>query len=374
VKRNKIWPVLRDVIIVTVLTGLGGFIVGFASTEHNSPLYIYSLALSNSLFCIIGLTISGCLAVGNRWRHLAIVAAIVWVVSIFNVIFFRVTIIQWAASAIAVAIFALIGGGISLLFKRKKLVEISSNAGDDKFYEEVARELQDKPMVPGLWTKAFAEMGGDDAKARALYIKYRVAQLAEASRQQRPEEQKHSRNTQVIFVAAIFAVVVLATIFGVMTSNKNFKTNASAVTPTEQPPAVQTPAESNFDRQKKLAEKGNADAQCVMGFYYGMGVGVAQDYAESAKWYRMAADQGNADAEYILGTYCANGFGAEKDEAEAAKWYWKAAEQGNVDAQNKLGDCYAYGWGVETNFAEAYKWYSLAARYYGEKARLHRNK
>ena len=86
------------------------------------------------------------------------------------------------ASVVAVAIFALIGGGISLLFKQKTLVEISSNAGDEKFYEEVARELQEKPMVPGLWTKAFAEMGGDDAKARALYIKYRVLQLEEEQR------------------------------------------------------------------------------------------------------------------------------------------------------------------------------------------------
>lgn len=62
--------------------------------------------------------------------------------------------------------------------KDKKLKQPS----DDKFYEEVARELQDKPMAAGLWTKAFAEMGGDDAKARALYIKYRVAQLAEEER------------------------------------------------------------------------------------------------------------------------------------------------------------------------------------------------
>lgn len=176
-KQFKIWPVLRDVIIVTVLSCLGGFIVGFASTEHNTPLYIYSLALSNSLFCIIGFTISGCLAVENRWRHLAIVAAIVWAVSIFNVMFFEFTIIKWAASAIAVAIFALIGGGISLLFKRKSLAGISSNAGDDKFYEEVARELQEKPMATGLWTKAFAEKAGDDAKARALYINLRVGQL-----------------------------------------------------------------------------------------------------------------------------------------------------------------------------------------------------
>ena len=55
--------------------------------------------------------------------------------------------------------------------KERKL----QKAGNDKFYEDVARELQDKPMASGLWTKAFAEMGGDDAKARALYIKYRVA-------------------------------------------------------------------------------------------------------------------------------------------------------------------------------------------------------
>lgn len=183
-KQFKIWPVLRDVIIVAVLTGLGGFIVGFASTDHSSRLYIYSLSISNSLFLTLGFTISGCLAVGNRWRHLAFVGALVWAVSIFNVILFGFPIIMWMASVVAVAIFALIGGGISLLFKQKILVEISSNGGDEKFYEEVARELQEMPMVTGLWTRAFAEMGGDDAKARALYIKYRVAQLAAIANQE----------------------------------------------------------------------------------------------------------------------------------------------------------------------------------------------
>jgi hypothetical protein len=216
----KIWPVLRDVIIVTVLTGLGGFIVGFASTEHNTPLYIYSLALSNSLFCIIGFTISGCLAVGNRWRHLVFVAAIVWAVSIFNVIFFGLTIIQWAASVVAVAIFALIGGGVSMLFKRKTLVEISSNAGDEKFYQEVARELQEKPMVPGLWTKAFAEMGGDDAKARALYIKYRFSQLATTANQEQSVKQAQvskAKKQQVISAFRRYAYLTVGwilTLFG----------------------------------------------------------------------------------------------------------------------------------------------------------------
>lgn len=193
-KQFKIWPVLRDVIIVIVLSGLGGFIVGFASTSrHDSPLYIYSLALSNSLFCIIGFTISGCLAVENRWRHLAIVAAIVWAVSIFNVIFFEFTIIKWAASAIAIAIFAVIGGGISLLFKRKTPVEISSNAGDDKFYEEVARELETKSLRPGLWTRAVAETGDEGSAAKALYIRLRVSELVQQEQTDRANSQAEAR-------------------------------------------------------------------------------------------------------------------------------------------------------------------------------------
>jgi hypothetical protein len=70
--------------------------------------------------------------------------------------------------------------------KQEKLKRV----GGDKFYDEVARELQEKPLLTGLWTKAFAEMGGDDAKTRALYIKFRVAQLTEASHQQLEEDRR----------------------------------------------------------------------------------------------------------------------------------------------------------------------------------------
>jgi len=86
--------------------------------------------------------------------------------------------------------------GSGWLAKRKEMK--SKQPEDDKFYDEVARELQEKAMVPGLWTKAFAETGGDDAKARALYIKYRVAQLSETSRQQLEEDRiaKHQQEKQ----------------------------------------------------------------------------------------------------------------------------------------------------------------------------------
>ncbi len=39
-----------------------------------------------------------------------------------------------------------------------------------------------------------------------------------------------------------------------------------------------------------LAEQGNATAQYRLGVMYDGGFGVAQDYAEAMKWYRLAAE------------------------------------------------------------------------------------
>ena len=102
-------------------------------------------------------------------------------------------------------------------------MEISSNAGDEKFYEEVARELQEKPMVPGLWTKAFAEMGGDEAKARALYIRYRVQQLRESPVERKQEQiasapVKKSSIRWLSFWAIFFGIFTFLSIIGVIAS------------------------------------------------------------------------------------------------------------------------------------------------------------
>jgi TPR repeat protein len=45
-----------------------------------------------------------------------------------------------------------------------------------------------------------------------------------------------------------------------------------------------------------LANEGNAAAQNNMGVLYGYGKGVAQDYAQAAKWYRLAALNGHTSA------------------------------------------------------------------------------
>jgi TPR repeat protein len=66
------------------------------------------------------------------------------------------------------------------------------------------------------------------------------------------------------------------------------------------------------------------------------GRGVAQDDAEAARWYRLAAEQGHAGAQFNLGIMFANGRGVGQDDAEAARWYRLAAEQGHADAADAL--------------------------------------
>jgi TPR repeat protein len=47
---------------------------------------------------------------------------------------------------------------------------------------------------------------------------------------------------------------------------------------------------------RPLADDGREDAQYYLGFMYYNAKGVAQDYAEAAKWFRLAADQGHSNA------------------------------------------------------------------------------
>jgi hypothetical protein len=66
---------------------------------------------------------------------------------------------------------------------------------DDAFYDEVAKEIETNKLVPGVWTRAFAEADGDESRAKAIYIKLRVAQLAEICRQQLEEANRTAMPT-----------------------------------------------------------------------------------------------------------------------------------------------------------------------------------
>jgi S1-C subfamily serine protease len=87
-----------------------------------------------------------------------------------------------------------------------------------------------------------------------------------------------------------------------------------------------------FNETKALAERGDAEEQFLLGYYYDRGINVEKDVVEATKWYRRAAEQGLKEAQVQFGLKCSNGVGTPKDLVEAYKWWNLAAAQGDEDA------------------------------------------
>jgi TPR repeat protein len=95
-----------------------------------------------------------------------------------------------------------------------------------------------------------------------------------------------------------------------------------------------------FKQLTPLAEKGNAEAQLILGKMYWMGQGVLKDPEQAMKLFKASALQGNADAQFFLGSIYLL---PHTDIAEGVKWLRLSAEQGNQDAQWMLGKAYLQG-------------------------------
>jgi TPR repeat protein len=112
---------------------------------------------------------------------------------------------------------------------------------------------------------------------------------------------------------------------------------------------------------RKAAEQGHAAAQNKMGNLYATGSGVTQNFEKAMAWYQLAADQGYPGALYNLGRHHLLGLGTATNHTEAVKRFRKAADQGHAGGQFSLGLAYAEGRGVEQDDSEAVKWFRLAA-------------
>ena len=86
-------------------------------------------------------------------------------------------------------------------------------------------------------------------------------------------------------------------------------------------------AGSDLEATRRLAEQGNAAAQINLATMYHYGQGIAEDHAEAAKWYLLAAEQGRVDAMFPLGSLYESGAKETQDLIEAHKWYSRAAEK-----------------------------------------------
>ena len=117
----RVGSIVRDVGIVWILTGIGGFIVGFATggRQQDPQGFILAVIASNFMLGTVAFTIVGCLAPAERWRHLGFVAIGAWLISIVNVLFLGVTVPQWIFGALFMAFIMGFGGAISYVFKKR---------------------------------------------------------------------------------------------------------------------------------------------------------------------------------------------------------------------------------------------------------------
>lgn len=74
-------------------------------------------------------------------------------------------------------------------------------------------------------------------------------------------------------------------------------------------------------------KKEHSKAQFQLAQMYANGEGIAQDYQEAAKWYRLAAQQGHNKAKFQLGMLYKKGLGVAQDYQEATRWLKQAIEQ-----------------------------------------------
>lgn len=110
-----------------------------------------------------------------------------------------------------------------------------------------------------------------------------------------------------------------------------------------------------------LASKGNAKAQCMLGYYYKSELGgLEEDIDEALKWYEKSALQGNGEAMNALGEIYFDEETHLYDTEKAIYWFEKAIERGWFEGYLSLGECYKDGKGVEQDYQQAYDLYMKA--------------
>lgn len=113
---------------------------------------------------------------------------------------------------------------------------------------------------------------------------------------------------------------------------------------------------------KKLADKGDADAQVTLGLHYVIGRFVEKNYNKARDLYRAAIIGGNHDALVNLAVLYEYGWGVVKDEVKAFKLYRKAAHKYRmIAAMCKVGHFYEDGKaGLPRDVIRAKEWYAEA--------------
>ncbi len=110
-----------------------------------------------------------------------------------------------------------------------------------------------------------------------------------------------------------------------------------------------------------LAAAGGGGA-ALAGYESGVLAYEAGDYRTALSAFRALAERGDGDAEFMLGAMYFYGKGVPRDPALAAVWFHKAARKGNAGAQLAFGSLHIRGLGVRQDLVKALMWLDLAGR------------
>ena len=111
----------------------------------------------------------------------------------------------------------------------------------------------------------------------------------------------------------------------------------------------------------QAAEHGLPEAQYALGKLFLSDDMEVRDPDEGIRWLTQAAENGNRFAAYWLGKEYLTGEALTKDTSKAAKWFTQSAEAGNQYAQYMLGKLYLTGQGVIHDRTQALDWFSRSA-------------
>lgn len=85
-------------------------------------------------------------------------------------------------------------------------------------------------------------------------------------------------------------------------------------------------------------------------------------YKEALNILFPVAQKGNADAEELIGVMYAMGLGVQRDDQRAFEWYLRSSLKGHAGAQSGIGWYYEIGRGLTSpDLVRAHTWYVLSA-------------
>ncbi len=152
-------------------------------------------------------------------------------------------------------------------------------------------------------------------------------------RRRRTWYRKKIRNRRII-LASVIVVVIALVVWQGPSLFPSSEVEFAEATPTK---LVKTHGSTPEDTAR-MAEQGDPEAQWRLGTLYRSGDGVTKSDTEAVEWFHRAAEQKFVPALTALGYQYGSGLGVKQDYNKSYFWYDVALASGDEDAESHLQD------------------------------------